>query len=698
MLLVPKNFHDMLEYAEARKNARPGELDAVYERMNALVRELERHNRLYHTLDAPEISDEAYDAMFAELRDLEARYPQFRSAHSPTLRVGGGLLPGLETRRHRERMYGLDNVFSSEEWREFAARMTRALPETPMVFWCDPKLDGLALELVYEDGLLVDAVTRGDGEEGEVVLEQARTIRTVPLRLAGDGPFPRRLEVRGEVVIFKADFAAVNSEREALGRKLFANPRNAAAGALRQLDVSQTRKTPLTFLAYSLGTAEWGDVPAPGDHEGLMALFAGYGFETPPGGRVCRGLEEVEAYVEQVRGQRAGYAMQIDGAVAKVDDLEAQRALGFTARAPRFAVAFKFPAEQARTVLLGIDVQVGRTGVLTPVARLAPVQVGGVTVSSATLHNEDEVRAMDLRVGDTVVVQRAGDVIPEVVRAVPELRPEGAEPWVFPAACPACGEPVRREEGQAAWVCENIACPAVRLRSIIHFVSSAGLDIQGIGGQWIEQLVGSGRVKTPADLFTLTAKELLGYERMGEQLASNFVQALDDAKRRATLARFIAALGIHHVGAQAARLLAARYADMDALAAAGVEDLTRIDGVGPKMAESIRAFFAGRANREMLARFRELGLWPTAGAAAPAAEEAAGPLQGRRVLFTGTLGMPRSEAQRLAEEAGAVIASSVSRRLDYLVAGDKPGSKLDKARSLGVAVLDEQGFLALLGR
>ncbi len=697
-MLVPRNFQDALGRAEAQRNAKPGELDAVYERMNALVRELERHNRLYHTLDAPEISDEAYDALFAELKDLEASYPQFRSPHSPTLRVGGGLLSGLETRRHRERMYGLDNVFSSGEWREFAARMTRALPGTPMVFWCDPKLDGLALELVYEQGLLVDAVTRGDGEEGEVVLEQARTIRTVPLKLAGDGPFPERLEVRGEVVIYKADFAAVNSRREALGQKLFANPRNAAAGALRQLDVGQARRMPLTFLAYSLGSAEWGGVAAPATHAGLMALFAGYGFETPPGGQVCDGLAAVEAYVDGVHAQRAGYAMQIDGAVAKVDDLEAQKALGFTARAPRFAVAFKFPAEQARTVLLGIDVQVGRTGVLTPVARLAPVQVGGVTVSSATLHNEDEVRAMDLRVGDTVVVQRAGDVIPEVVRAVPELRPGGAEPWVFPTVCPACGESVHREEGQAAWVCGNIACPAVRLRSIIHFVSSAGLDIQGIGSQWIEQLVNSGRVQTPADLFTLTEKELLSYERMGEQLAANFVQALDDAKRKASLARLIAALGIHHVGAQAARLLAGRYQDMDALAQAGVEDLTRLDGVGPKMAESICSFFEGRANRDMLARFRELGLWPTGGAAtAPAAGEADA-LRGRRVLFTGTLTMPRNEAQRLAEEAGAVLVSSVSRKLDYLVAGDKPGSKLDKARTLGVTVLDEQGFLALLGR
>ncbi len=692
-MLVPQNLLDVLEQAREQQDAGPGGLDAVQERMNALVRELERHNRLYHTLDAPEISDEAYDALFAELKHLEERYPQFRSPHSPTLRVGGGLLPGLEARRHRERMYGLEDVFSVSELRDFVQRMTRAVPETPMDFWCDPKLDGLALELVYEKGLLTDAITRGNGEEGESVLEQARTIRSVPLRLESDGPLPELLEVRGEVVIFKADFATVNSRRAAQGRKLFANPRNAAAGSMRQLDVNQTRDIPLTFLGYGIGAAVWGEVPTPATHGELMRALAAYGFQTPPGGRVCHSLEQVEACVEEVRLGCADYAMQIDGAVVKVDDLEAQRALGFTARAPRFAVAFKFPAEQAWTVLLDIEVQVGRTGVLTPVAKLAPVQVGGVTVSSATLHNEDEVRARDVRVGDTVIVQRAGDVIPEVVGAVPELRPASAVPWVFPSVCPACGEKVHREEGQSAWVCDNISCPAVRLRTIAHFVSASGLDVQGIGGQWIEQLVKAGRVRTPADLFTLTAKELLDYDRMGDQLAANFVRALDEAKRKATLARFVSALGIHHVGAQAARVLAEHFDDMDSLAAASEKELTAIPGVGPKMAASLHNFFTGHANQEMLRQFKNLGLWPGS-----ASEEShrTGPLLGRRVLFTGTLSMPRGEAQRLAEEAGAVVVSSVSRKLDYLVAGDKPGSKLDKAIALEVKVLDEDGFRALL--
>ncbi len=667
--------------------------DPVQEQMDALVRLLEYHNRLYHTLDAPEISDEEYDALFAQLVDLEQKHPEFRSPHSPTLRVGGGLLPGLTVRRHTERMYGLEDVFSFEEWRGFAQRMLRALPETPLEFWCDPKLDGLALELVYVNGLLQDAITRGNGEEGEVVFEQARTIRTVPLRLEGPGPFPPRLEVRGEVVIFKDDFAALNQRRASLNQKLFANPRNAAAGSLRQLDLAQTRSIPLTFLAYSLGAADWGDLAAPETHADLMARLRSYGFAAPPGGAVCRGLDEVEAYVEGVREKRADYPMQTDGAVAKVNDLAAQRALGFTARAPRFAVAFKFPAEQAQTVLRDIEVQVGRTGVLTPVAKLEPVQVGGVVVSSATLHNEDEVRAKDLRLGDTVVVQRAGDVIPEVVRVVLEKRPADARPWVFPTVCPACGEPVHREEGQAAWVCDNISCPAVRLRSLIHFVSPAGLDIQGIGSQWIEQLVTSGRVKSPADLFTLRTDELLGYERMGRVLAEKFTETLAAARQEATLARFISALGIHHVGEQAARLLAGRFADMDSFSRASEEELTALPGVGAKMAESIRSFFAGHANREMLEEFRRLGLWPKA-APAPAADT--GPLQGQRVLFTGTLSMPRSEAQRLAEAAGAVIAGSVSRKLNLLVVGENPGSKLEKARALGVRVLDEAAFLALV--
>ncbi len=669
--------------------------DMPRERMAWLVTILEHHNYLYHTLDKPVISDDQYDALFRELKALEEEHPQWRSPHSPTLRVGGGLLGGLPKQRHRQRMYGLDNVFSAEEWQEFVARMQRALPEVPLAFWCDPKLDGLALEIIYENGILQQALTRGDGEEGEVVTEAVRTIRTVPLRLRGAGPFPERLEVRGEVVIYKKDFAAINEHRESLGQKLLANPRNAAAGALRQLDVANTQQMPLRFLAYSLGEARWGRaLPCHFQHE-LATRLRDYGFLTPPDGRLCADPAAVEAYVESVRQGRADFPMEIDGAVAKQDDLEAQEALGFTARAPRFAIAFKFPAMQVHTRLTGIEIQVGRTGVLTPVARLEPVAVGGVMVTRATLHNEDEILAKDVRVGDTVIVQRAGDVIPEVVGPVLEERPAGARPFEFPHICPVCGEPAHREPGEAAWRCGNISCPAVRLRSICHFVSKAGLDVQGVGQKWMEQLVSSGHVTSPEQLFRLTVQDLLPFDRMGDVLAQKIVDAFDDARHNATLARLISALGIRHVGEQTARMLAAHFHDMDALAAADTPRLLELPDVGPEVASSIRSFFESPANQHMLAGLREAGLWPVA-APEPAAAGGEGPLQGKKILFTGTLSMPRGKAKQLAEAAGAVVLGSVSKKLDILVVGEDPGSKLEKAQSLGIAVLDEAAFLGLL--
>lgn len=670
--------------------------DRPQERMAWLTTILEHHNYLYHTLDKPVISDDQYDALFRELKALEEDHPQWRSPHSPTLRVGGGLLGGLPKQRHRQRMYGLDNVFSAEEWQEFVARMQRALPEAPLAFWCDPKLDGLALEIIYEDGVLQQALTRGDGEEGEVVTEAVRTIRTVPLRLRGAGPFPERLEVRGEVVIYKKDFAAINERRESLGQKLLANPRNAAAGALRQLDVVNTQQMPLRFLAYSLGEARWGQAkPCHFQHE-LATRLRDYGFLTPPDGKLCADPAAVEAYVESVRQGRADFPMEIDGAVAKQDDLEAQEALGFTARAPRFAIAFKFPAMQVHTRLTGIEIQVGRTGVLTPVAQLEPVAVGGVMVTRATLHNEDEILAKDVRVGDTVIVQRAGDVIPEVVGPVLEERPSGARPFEFPHICPVCGEPAHREPGEAAWRCGNISCPAVRLRSICHFVSKAGLDVQGVGQKWIEQLVSSGHVTSPEQLFRLTVQDLLPFDRMGDVLARKIVDAFDDARHNATLARLISALGIRHVGEQTARMLAAHFHDMDALAAADTQRLLELPDVGPEVASSISSFFESPANQHMLAGLREAGLWPVAAAEPAEAAGESGPLQGKNILFTGTLSIARGKAKQLAEAAGAVVLGSVSKKLDILVVGENPGSKLEKAQSLGITVLDEAAFLDLL--
>lgn len=676
----------------------------VIKRARFLAAELARHNHLYHTLDAPEISDDAYDALYNELAGLERRWPTLAGEQSPTAKVGGRLLEGLAKERHRQRMYGLDNVFSASGWRDFTERMRRAWDERlngpmPSEFWCDPKLDGLAVELVYEHGELRKALTRGDGETGEVVTDAVRTMNSVPRILAGTWTAPDLLEVRGEAVMFREDFARLNARQEALGLKTFANPRNAAAGSLRQLDLSVTETRPLRFLAYSLGAVEWGNCPPCLTQSELMARLTAWGFLTPPDGRLCAGAEQVEAYAEWVRANRTGFPMEIDGAVAKLDDLEAQEVLGFTARAPRFAVAFKFPAIQAQTVLRAIEIQVGRTGALTPVAVLDPVPVGGVMVSRATLHNEDEIHARDVRVGDTVIVQRAGDVIPEVVGPVLEKRPPGAHPFLFPHTCPACGQPVHREPGEAAWRCDNLACPARRLRAITHFVSKAGLDIQGVGEKWVEQLVAAGRVRSPADLFTLREEDLLGFERMGETLARKFLAALETARSTATLARFLCALGIRHVGEQTARLLAARFRDVDELAAAPTETLLELPDIGPEVAASIRYFFSTPANRIVLEQLRARGLWPVSpgtDASAPAAETRTTPLTGKTILFTGTLPLPRARAQALAEAAGAIPVGGVSRKLDYLVAGEKPGSKLDKARALGITVLDGEGFRHLL--
>lgn len=677
--------------------------EPVLRRARFLATELARHNHLYHTLDAPEISDDAYDALYNELAELEHRWPGISGGDSPTTKVGAKLLDGLAKERHRQRMYGLDNVFSAEGWRDFAERMRRAWDEAlngplPLDFWCDPKLDGLAVELVYENGRLVRALTRGDGETGEVVTEAVRTMASVPQVLAREGAAPTLLEVRGEAVMFREDFDRLNARQEALGLKTFANPRNAAAGSLRQLDLSVTESRPLRFLAYSLGAAEWGACAPCLTQSGLMARLTAWGFLIPPDGRLCAGVEQVVEYAEWVRAHRTDFPMEIDGAVAKLDLLEAQRVLGFTARAPRFAVAFKFPAIQAETRLLAIEIQVGRTGALTPVAILEPVAVGGVMVSRATLHNEDEIHARDVRVGDTVIVQRAGDVIPEVVGPVFAKRPPGTEPFHFPHKCPACGEPVHREPDEAAWRCDNLACPARRLRAITHFVSKAGLDIQGVGEKWVEQLVQAGHVQSPADLFTLNVADLLKFDRMGETLARKFLAALDTARTTATLARLICALGIRHVGEQTARLLASRFRDLDELAAASTDALLELPDVGPEVAASIRYFFETPANRVVLERLRGLGLWPVSPAAEhakPAAKKET-PLSGKTILFTGTIFLPRARAQALAEAAGAIPVSSVSKKLDYLVAGEKPGSKLAKAEALGITVLDGEGFRRLL--
>jgi len=673
------------------------------ERVAWLRERLHYHNYRYHTLDAPEISDAEYDALYCELAELEKKHPGLRTPDSPTRRVGGVVLAELVSKPHRQRMYGLDNIFSAGEWRDYLVRIGRFLPGVSFTFWCDPKMDGLALELVYEKGELTTALTRGDGEIGEDVTHNVCTIRTLPLKLLGKGSFPPLLEVRGELVIRRDEFAQMNKRQEESGQKLFANPRNAAAGSMRQLDSSVAAARPLRFLAYGLGVVEWGDyIPWRLHHEAMRAL-QDFGFATPPEGRLCATAEEVELYAERISSQRADFPFDIDGVVIKVNDVASQHALGFTARAPRFAVARKFVAGEVRTCLLDIAIQVGRTGVLTPVAVLEPVTVGGVTVSRASLHNEDEIRSKDVRIGDVVLVRRAGDVIPELVGPVLEERAAAAQSFIFPHICPRCGREAKRETGEAAWRCVNPSCGAVAAQALIHFVSKAGLDIQGIGNEWVEKLFQLGIINNPADLFMLTEGDLLGLEGMGDVLAKKFVSALDAARREATLARFLCALGIRHVGEQTARMLSGRFRDIDALAAyftdldlaspSGKEKLEELPDVGPKVAESIRAFFADADKRHLLERLRACGVCPVQ------EEESAqtpGALAGLRVLFTGTLSRPRQEFQKMAEEAGAEIAGGVSNRLHYLVVGEHPGNKHEKARALGIPVIDEAGFFTLL--
>lgn len=716
--------------------------ESIAQRAEELRRLINYHGWRYYVLDDPEIGDPEYDALYRELLRIEGRFPSLRAPDSPTSRVGGEVLPFLPTRAHSLRMYSLDNVFSLTEWRGFVQKILRLLPDweqEDLAFWMEPKMDGLAMELIYERGALTYALTRGDGETGEEVTANMRTVKNVPLRLRAEKTeLPDLLEVRGEVVMTKKDFAWLNSQRQAEGAKEFANPRNAAAGSVRQLDPSIAASRPLRFLAYGVGRVDWPEKAAASassrhtpwsTQQRIMLGIKKFGFAIAPHATLCPSVEAVEEWYRNLTSERGNFSFELDGAVAKVNSLELQEKLGFTARAPRYAVAVKFAAMQASTVLKDILIQVGRTGVLTPVAVLAPVSVGGVTVSRATLHNEDDIKDKDVRIGDTVLVQRAGDVIPEVVGPVKEKRTGKEKPFVFPSLCPECGNHVHRAPGEAAWRCVNRACPAVRRESIRHFVSKAGLDIEGIGAKAVEQWIDEGLIHTPADLFRLTKKDLLGLERVREKSAANFLQALETAKKQATLPHFLSALGIRHVGGQTAKVLARKYGSLDALAKAPEEDLLTVPDVGPEVAASIQAFFAEPGNRRMLDEFRELGIWPVMetllsvpdkaesakkiraahkqgslldmSGVQKTQEPAVGrthPLQGKTILFTGALStMPRGEAERLAEEAGADVLSGVSRKLDLLVVGDKPGSKLEKARSLGIRVLTEQDFLDMLG-
>ncbi|HEY6000384.1 MAG TPA: NAD-dependent DNA ligase LigA [bacterium] len=666
----------------------------VRKRVEELRRVLEHHNHQYYVLDTPEISDAAYDRLLRELQELEAAHPELADPGSPTQRVGAPPAAAFAPVRHRLPMLSLQNSFTAEELGEFDRRVRRFLGrEEPLTYLLEPKLDGLAVEVVYEGGRFASGSTRGDGTTGEDVGANLRTVRSLPLRLRADGPAPPPyLEVRGEVILRTRDFARLNAEREEAGEPPFANPRNAAAGSLRQLDPKVTASRPLAVFFYGIGDCP-GFAP-PTEREALEALRR-WGLPVVPGAEAATGIDEALAYYRRLEGERDGLPYEIDGVVVKVDDISLQRELGAVARSPRWATAFKFPPRQAVTRLRDVEFSVGRTGVVTPVALMAPVRIGGVEVERATLHNEDEIRRKDIRVGDTVVVTRAGDVIPAVQEVVPERRTGAERPIVFPQACPACGARLTREEGQAAWRCTSLACPARLRESLRHFASRRALDIEGLGEKLVDQLVERGLVRSVADLYRLTKEDLLPLERLGEKSADNLLAAIDRS-RRTTLARLLFGLGIRHVGEQVARLLAEHSGSLEKLEEASAEELTAVRGVGPEIAASVAAFFRQAENRRTVAELLARGVSP---AAAPRAATGTGPLAGLTFVFTGTLAsLTREEAQALIARGGGRSAGSVSRATSYVVAGEAPGSKARDAARLGVAVLTEREFLDLLSQ
>jgi len=654
--------------------------------------EIERHNHAYYVLDAPTIPDAEYDKLFRELQEIEAAHPELRTADSPTQRVGGAPLPEFRQVQHAVPMLSLNNAFSAEEAEAFDRRCREGLGMALIDYACEPKYDGLAITLRYEQGVFVQGATRGDGFTGEDVTQNLRTVRNIPLRLTGND-VPVVIEVRGEVLMLRSDFERLNERQRARGDKEFANPRNAAAGSLRQLDPKITARRPLRFFAYGIGETS-AVSPAPTFHSGMMEKLAGWGFPVAKEREVVQGLTGLLYFYERIGVERRSLPYDIDGVVYKVDRLVDQETLGFVSRAPRFAIAHKFPAEEALTTVEAIDVQVGRTGAITPVARLAPVFVGGVTVTNATLHNEDEVRRKDVRVGDTVIVRRAGDVIPEVVSVVPEKRPIMAPEFVMPKACPVCGSAIEKPEDEAIARCTGgLFCPAQRKQALLHFASRRAMDIEGLGEKLVDQLIDNAIIKTPADLYKLCILALANLERMAEKSASNLLAAIDKS-RQTTLARFIFALGIRNVGEATAKDLARHFGSLDALLAANLEALQQVPDIGPVVATSIGRFFAERHNREVIEQLRAAGVhWPEGEPAAVVTSAIAG----KTFVLTGTLPtLTREAAKELIETRGGKVAGSVSKKTDFVVAGAEAGSKLAKAQELGVTILDESQFMELL--
>jgi len=660
-----------------------------------LRKEIRHHEYLYYVLDNPEISDAEYDRLFRRLEEIERLYPTLVTSDSPTQRVGGAPLEKFGQVPHSMPMLSLSNIFAESELREFDARVRRSLGTTREVAYVvEPKLDGVAVELAYHGGLLVSGSTRGDGYVGEDVTANVRTIKAIPLMLRNEGPLAdaELIEVRGEIFMDRADFDVLNRNRDDAGLPSFANPRNAAAGSIRQLDPRATSERPLKFLAHGLGTFS-GSVP--GTHMELLDGLNRLGLPANlNNARLCRDADEVLEHYQLLQEIRRTLAYEIDGAVVKVNDVADQIALGLKTRSPRWAVAFKFEPLQATTRIVRIEIGVGRTGTLTPVAVMEPVQVGGVTVSRATLHNQDEIDRKDLREGDTVVIQRAGDVIPEVVRVVAEKRLPDSRPYAIPDVCPVCDSAAVRLEGQAAKRCVNSSCLARLKETIRHFASRNAMDVEGLGVKLVEQLVDQGLVRDPADLYTLTKDQLVALERMAEKSASNILEALDRSKA-VPADRFLFSLGIPLVGEHVARVLLEAFAGIESLAAKTREQLQNVYGIGPEVAQSVAAFFGEQRNRDMIRRLLDSGVTPIPLEAPPPTGEA--PFGGMTVVFTGTISMPRTEAKRIVEAGGGKVSGSVSRKTDYVVAGAEPGSKLDRARELGVGVLTEEEFREMAG-
>ena len=679
--------NDLFGAASAATEAGDGKARAEW-----LRDELNRHSHAYYVLDNPSIPDAEYDQLFRELQQLEAQHPDLIFPDSPTQRVGGEPLPEFNQVQHDVPMLSINNGFSEEDVHNFDRRVHEGLETNRAVHYaCELKFDGLAINLRYEHGVLVLASTRGDGFTGEDVTANIRTVRSIPLKLQTNNP-PALIEVRGEGLMFKADFAKLNQRQREANQKEFANPRNAAAGSLRQLDSRITAQRSLRFFAYGIGSLEGAAMPM--RHSALLDWYQTMGIPVCAERTVVSDAHGLLSFFGDIGQRRTQLPYDIDGVVYKGDDIAQQKQLGIVSRAPRFAIAHKFPAEEATTTVLDIEIQVGRTGALTPVARLSPVSVGGVTVTNATLHNEDEVRRKDIRIGDCVIVRRAGDVIPEVVANVPERRPSDAQEFVMPSACPVCGSAIVRLEEEAVARCSGgwLTCAAQRKGGLLHFVSRRAMDIEGLGEQLVEQLVDRGLVTTPADFYTLDLGTLANLDRMAKKSAQNVLDALEKSKTT-SLASFIYSLGIRHVGESTAKSLAKHFGSLDALLASDENHILSVNDIGPVVAQSILSFFADPLNRQLVDQLRASGIHWEEGEP----EQSSDLLAGKTFVLTGTLPtLSRDDARAMIEAAGGKVAGSVSKKTSYVVAGEEAGSKLTRAEELGVAILDEEQFLKLL--